>query len=104
MELMVAASPPRMPAPHQAPSDAKLAQAVTDMVFQVKQTVATTPSVATSHHTSQSNTYAMRDAPRYPQSGVHRGWSLKATNIGQQPFVHHSVNPVPFSRMTCLSF
>lgn len=59
----MAASPPRMPVPSQAPSDAKLVQAVNEMVFQVKQTVATTTSVATSHQTTQPSTYAVRDPP-----------------------------------------
>ncbi len=63
MELTVAASLPRLLSPSQTPSDAKLAQAVNEMVFQMKQTVATTPSMVTSHKKRQSNTCAVSDHP-----------------------------------------
>ncbi len=63
MELTVPASPPRTSAPHQEPSDAKLAQAVTDMVLQIRQTVATTSSITSSQCDSQASEHSPRGPP-----------------------------------------
>ncbi len=61
MELTIPASPPKTTAPHHAPSNNKLAQAVTDMVFQVRQTMATTSTVTSSQCDSQASRYTTRD-------------------------------------------
>ncbi len=63
MKLTVPASPPMMTAPRQAPSDAKLAQAVTNMVIQVRQTVAPTLTVTSNQCDSQASAYTQRDPP-----------------------------------------
>ncbi len=87
MELTVPTSPPRTLVPRQASSDAKLTQVVTDMVFQVKKTVATTPSISTSHQTSQSSAYAPRDPPttRIPmvvstEAGTSKPWTSSSSH------------------------
>ncbi len=57
------ASPPKTTAPRQASSNAKLAQALRDTVFQVRQTVATTSTVTANQCDSQASGYTTTDPP-----------------------------------------
>ncbi len=61
MELTVPASPPKTTAPRQVPSSAKVAQAVTNMVIQVRQTGAPTSTVTSDQRDSQASGYITRD-------------------------------------------
>ncbi len=90
MELKVPASPPRT----LASSDAKLAQAITDIVLQVRKTVATTPSVVTSHQGSQASVCTPRGPPTTQIPRV----TTTAMSHKQQPFPCQPARPIPVSR------
>ncbi len=55
MELTAPASPPKTTAPHQVPSSAQVAKAVTNMVMQVRQTGASTLTVTSDQRDSQAS-------------------------------------------------
>ena len=63
MELTVPASPPKTTAPRQVPSRAQVAEAVTNLVMQVRRTGASTSTVTSDQRDTQASGSTTRDLP-----------------------------------------
>ncbi len=90
MELAVPASPPRTTTPRQVPSSTKVAEAVTNMVIQVRQTGASTSTVTSDQRDSQASGYTTRDLPsiRISRVTVVESDQLRASSSGHSQASH----------------